>query len=222
MDARFTRRRLTIRIVCSTTTSKAAIHHAFESSRSAKALGPEDSGATFANIATVLTSRHSAHLSSEQRPRSIQKRIVMRRPYLRDLRNSPKRARMAMPVCQGDHDETMPQSSSHVLNRQMITRIEARRVIRSSTNAKRRLLAMHTKASWPLVSGNASHSKASHPSYLPGPLRAPTNIRSTIRWDYQPDLCKVSGGVDCPFGFIIFIKNGCMAVSTFIINIPHV
>ncbi|XP_003745875.1 E3 ubiquitin-protein ligase RNF113A [Galendromus occidentalis] len=23
-----------------------------------------------------------------------------------------------------------------------------------------------------------------------GPLRAPTNIRSTVRWDYQPDICK--------------------------------
>lgn len=23
-----------------------------------------------------------------------------------------------------------------------------------------------------------------------GPMRAPTNIRSTVRWDYQPDLCK--------------------------------
>ena len=34
------------------------------------------------------------------------------------------------------------------------------------------------------------------PSYLLltntplGPLRAPTNVRSTIRWDYQPDICK--------------------------------
>ena len=25
------------------------------------------------------------------------------------------------------------------------------------------------------------------------PLRAPTNIRSTIRWDYQPDICKARG-----------------------------
>lgn len=23
-----------------------------------------------------------------------------------------------------------------------------------------------------------------------GPMRAPTNIRSTVRWDYQPDICK--------------------------------
>lgn len=23
-----------------------------------------------------------------------------------------------------------------------------------------------------------------------GPMRAPANIRSTVRWDYQPDLCK--------------------------------
>lgn len=23
-----------------------------------------------------------------------------------------------------------------------------------------------------------------------GPIRAPTNIRSTVRWDYQPDICK--------------------------------
>lgn len=23
-----------------------------------------------------------------------------------------------------------------------------------------------------------------------GPMRAPTNLRSTVRWDYQPDLCK--------------------------------
>lgn len=23
-----------------------------------------------------------------------------------------------------------------------------------------------------------------------GPMRAPTNVRSTVRWDYQPDICK--------------------------------
>lgn len=23
-----------------------------------------------------------------------------------------------------------------------------------------------------------------------GPIRAPENIRSTVRWDYQPDICK--------------------------------
>ncbi len=23
-----------------------------------------------------------------------------------------------------------------------------------------------------------------------GPLRAPTNMRATVRWDYQPDICK--------------------------------
>lgn len=23
-----------------------------------------------------------------------------------------------------------------------------------------------------------------------GPMRAPTNLRSTVRWDYQPDICK--------------------------------
>lgn len=23
-----------------------------------------------------------------------------------------------------------------------------------------------------------------------GPMRAPANIRATVRWDYQPDLCK--------------------------------
>lgn len=24
-----------------------------------------------------------------------------------------------------------------------------------------------------------------------GPMRAPTNLRATVRWDYQPDICKV-------------------------------
>lgn len=23
-----------------------------------------------------------------------------------------------------------------------------------------------------------------------GPIRAPSNIRATVRWDYQPDICK--------------------------------
>lgn len=23
-----------------------------------------------------------------------------------------------------------------------------------------------------------------------GPLRAPSNLRATVRWDYQPDICK--------------------------------
>ena len=23
-----------------------------------------------------------------------------------------------------------------------------------------------------------------------GPIRAPTNLRATVRWDYQPDICK--------------------------------
>lgn len=23
-----------------------------------------------------------------------------------------------------------------------------------------------------------------------GPIRAPSNLRSTVRWDYQPDICK--------------------------------
>lgn len=33
--------------------------------------------------------------------------------------------------------------------------------------------------------GGASSSFARH-----GPIRAPDNIRSTVRWDYQPDICK--------------------------------
>ena len=33
--------------------------------------------------------------------------------------------------------------------------------------------------------GNASSNHARH-----GPMRAPENIRSTVRWDYQPDICK--------------------------------
>ena len=23
-----------------------------------------------------------------------------------------------------------------------------------------------------------------------GPIRAPANLRATVRWDYQPDICK--------------------------------
>lgn len=23
-----------------------------------------------------------------------------------------------------------------------------------------------------------------------GPIRAPSNLRATVRWDYQPDICK--------------------------------
>ncbi|XP_022697116.1 RING finger protein 113A-like [Varroa jacobsoni] len=34
------------------------------------------------------------------------------------------------------------------------------------------------------AAGSAAKMKAK------GPLRAPTNIRSTVRWDYQPDVCK--------------------------------
>ena len=33
------------------------------------------------------------------------------------------------------------------------------------------------------VQGNAGSNNV-------GPMRAPTNIRSTVRWDYQPDICK--------------------------------
>ena len=29
-------------------------------------------------------------------------------------------------------------------------------------------------------------------SGIHGPLRAPSNIRMTVRFDYQPDICKVS------------------------------
>lgn len=25
-----------------------------------------------------------------------------------------------------------------------------------------------------------------------GPMRAPNNLRATVRWDYQPDVCKVN------------------------------
>jgi RING finger protein 113A len=35
------------------------------------------------------------------------------------------------------------------------------------------------------VSGNAGSG-----TNAVGPMRAPTNIRSTVRWDYQPDICK--------------------------------
>lgn len=35
----------------------------------------------------------------------------------------------------------------------------------------------------------AQGNAGSGPSSV-GPLRAPTNIRSTVRWDYQPDICK--------------------------------
>ncbi|OQR70128.1 RING finger protein-like [Tropilaelaps mercedesae] len=34
------------------------------------------------------------------------------------------------------------------------------------------------------AAGSAAKTKAK------GPLRAPTNVRSTVRWDYQPDVCK--------------------------------
>ncbi|CAF0971187.1 unnamed protein product [Brachionus calyciflorus] len=34
--------------------------------------------------------------------------------------------------------------------------------------------------------GNASSGMAR----LKGPIRAPTNLRATVRWDYQPDVCK--------------------------------
>ena len=27
-------------------------------------------------------------------------------------------------------------------------------------------------------------------SYRKGPLRAPAHLRATVRWDYQPDICK--------------------------------
>ena len=33
--------------------------------------------------------------------------------------------------------------------------------------------------------GNASSGGVRH-----GPIRAPSNIRSTVRWDYAPDICK--------------------------------
>ena len=26
--------------------------------------------------------------------------------------------------------------------------------------------------------------------YRQGPIRAPAHIRATVRWDYQPDICK--------------------------------
>lgn len=35
----------------------------------------------------------------------------------------------------------------------------------------------------------AQGNAGSGPSAV-GPMRAPTNIRSTVRWDYQPDICK--------------------------------
>lgn len=35
------------------------------------------------------------------------------------------------------------------------------------------------------AAGNASSG-----SVRRGPIRAPTNLRSTVRWDYQPDICK--------------------------------
>lgn len=35
----------------------------------------------------------------------------------------------------------------------------------------------------------AQGNAGSGPSNV-GPIRAPTNIRSTVRWDYQPDICK--------------------------------
>lgn len=43
-----------------------------------------------------------------------------------------------------------------------------------------------------------------------GPMRAPSNIRSTVRWDYQPDICKdykETGfcGFGGKFSFVIFI-----------------
>ena len=36
-------------------------------------------------------------------------------------------------------------------------------------------------------------------SGIHGPLRAPSNIRMTVRFDYQPDICKVSP-CPCTFG----------------------
>ena len=37
---------------------------------------------------------------------------------------------------------------------------------------------------------DTAQGNASSGSNRKGPIRAPDNIRSTVRWDYQPDICK--------------------------------
>ena len=61
---------------------------------------------------------------------------------------------------------------------------------RSLPSARTRLPGMPTRASWRLV--GASPRVRNINIHISGPLRAPTNVRSTIRWDYQPDICKAS------------------------------
>ena len=41
-----------------------------------------------------------------------------------------------------------------------------------------------------------------------GPIRAPAYLRSTVRWDYQPDICKDYKETGyCGFGGIIIIGH---------------
>lgn len=41
-----------------------------------------------------------------------------------------------------------------------------------------------------------------------GPIRAPDNIRVTVRWDYQPDICKDYKETGfCGFGGKVYILN---------------
>ena len=42
--------------------------------------------------------------------------------------------------------------------------------------------------------------------FLAGPIRAPTNIRTTCRFDYQPDICKDYKDTGfCGFGYVLII-----------------
>lgn len=53
------------------------------------------------------------------------------------------------------------------------------------------------------VQGNASSGMNRK-----GPIRAPLHLRATVRWDYQPDICKDWKETGyCGFGGVIFCQN---------------
>jgi len=75
--------------------------------------------------------------------------------------------------------------------------------------------------SWSIISSGDNHTVSLTSRIRKGPIRAPEHLRATVRWDYQPDICKDYKETGfCGFGGkggFYFEIDGCALLKTIVV-----
>mmetsp|Transcript_13126 Transcript_13126/g.21148 ORF Transcript_13126/g.21148 Transcript_13126/m.21148 type:complete len:323 (-) Transcript_13126:878-1846(-) len=115
----------------------------------------------------------------DDRETSIELQEARKRAKLMDTSHNPSFKRQQQQIIKVDSDKKDEQDSKKKL---LLHQYEE-----ASTKPSQKDLATATNEYHPTDMGKPDPKRN---KFLAGPIRAPTNIRTTCRFDYQPDICK--------------------------------